>query len=70
MNELIQRTLGQGYLTEKEKLIITQTLAAKKAHLTDSVRQLTMELLEDKQALDDVMDVLVQVGDLEVRGKV
>lgn len=66
MNEIIQRVIQQGYLTDKEKSIITQTLNAKRAHLTDSIRKLKMELLEEEQALGDVRDCLVAVGDLRV----
>lgn len=68
MNEMIQRVIQQGYLTDKEKSIINQTLNARKAHLTDSIRKLTMELLEEEQALGDVRDCLVAVGDLRVEG--
>ena len=68
MNGMIQRVIQQGYLTDKEKAIITQTLSAKRAHLTDSIRKLKMELLEEEQALGDVRDCLVTVGDLRVEG--
>lgn len=68
MNEMTQRVTQQGYCTQKEKNLVTQTLNAKKAHLTDSIRKLKMELLEEEQALDDVRDSLVAVGDLRVEG--
>lgn len=68
MNEMIQRVLEQGYITQKEKNLITQTLNAKRAHLTDSIRKLTMELLEEEQTLGDVRDCLMAVNDLKIEG--
>lgn len=68
MNEMIQRVIQQGVISRKEKNLVTQTLNAKRAHLTDSIRKLKMELLEEEQALGDVRDCLVAVGDLRVEG--
>ena len=68
MNEMIQRVIQQGVISRKEKNLVTQTLNAKRAHLTDSIRKLKMELLEEEQTLGDVRDCLVTVGDLRVEG--
>lgn len=68
MNEMIQRVIQQGFISLKEKNLVTQTLNARKAHLTDSIRKLKMELLEEEQALGDVRDSLVEIGDLQVEG--
>ena len=68
MNGMIQRVIQQGFISRKEKNLVTQTLNARKAHLTDSIRKLKMELLEEEQALGDVRDSLVVVGDLRVEG--
>ena len=68
MNEMIQRVIQQGFISQKEKNLVTQTLSARKAHLTDSIRKLKMELLEEEQTLDAVRDCLVQIGDLRVEG--
>ena len=68
MNEMIQRVIQQGFISQKEKNLVTQTLSARKAHLTDSIRKLKMELLEEEQTLGDVGDCLVQLGDLRVEG--
>lgn len=68
MEDMIQRVIQQGFISQKEKNLVTQTLSARKAHLTDSIRKLKMELLEEEQTLGDVRDALVQLGDLRVEG--
>lgn len=48
-------------MTQHKDTQLIQQLSAKRAHLTDSIRQLKIELREEEQELADINDKLLEL---------